>query len=57
MDDNVYAAMELGKQQYSSIMAMPVKKLGGYLKWKSDLEEEKARLMKEKASSMSGFKR
>ena len=49
--------MELGKQQYSSIMAMPVKKLGGYLKWKSDLEEEKARLMKEKASSMSGFKR
>jgi hypothetical protein len=49
--------MELGKQQYLTVMAMPVKKLGNYLKWKSDLEEEKARLMKEKATSMSGLKR
>jgi hypothetical protein len=38
-------------------MALPFNKLVNYLKWKSDLEEEKARLMKEKATSMSGLKR
>jgi len=44
--------MEAGKQQYSSIMMMPVKRLINYLKWKSDLEEEKAKLMKESASKI-----
>jgi len=31
---------------------MPVKRFQDYLKWKSDLEEEKAKMMKEKTAGM-----
>ena len=43
--------MEMGKQQYDAIMSMPVKRFNDYLKWKSDLEEEKAKIMKDKSST------
>lgn len=42
--------METMKQQYTSIMEMPVKRLYDLLKWKADLEEEKTKLIKEKIS-------
>lgn len=44
--------MELGKQQYTSIIQMPIKRFNDYLKWKSDLEDEKAKLMKEKTAGL-----
>jgi len=37
---------------YSEVAAMPVKKLFDYLKWKSDLEEEKRKLMKEEVKRL-----
>lgn len=39
--------MELGKQQYESVMNMPLKRFYSYLKWKVELEDEKKRLIKE----------
>lgn len=39
--------MEIGKQSYTDIMKMPIKRLYNYLKWKSDLEEEKQKLIEE----------
>jgi len=41
----IFAAMEAGHQQYESIVKMPVSKLTEYLKWKSNLEKEKEKLM------------
>jgi hypothetical protein len=40
--------METLKQPYTSIMEMPIKRLYDLLKWKADLEEEKAKLIKER---------
>ena len=45
------------KQPYDSIMNMPVKRLYDLLKWKSDLEEEKAKVMKEQQLKNSSKKR
>jgi len=39
--------MELGSQQYEDIMEMPINRLYEYLEWKSKLEEEKSKLIKE----------
>ena len=39
--------MELGKQQYDSIMQMPVNRMYNYLKWKIKFDEEIAKLKKE----------
>lgn len=44
------------KQPYSTIMQMPVKTLSDMLKWKAALEEEKAKIMKEKSASLKGKK-
>jgi len=38
--------MELSKQQYINIMQMPIKIFHDYIKWKSDLENEKAKIIK-----------
>lgn len=35
--------MELGKQDYTTIMQMPVKRLSNYLKWKYKFDEEVAK--------------
>jgi hypothetical protein len=39
----------MGKQTYIDIMSMPVKRLYNYLKWKTDLEDEKQKLIEEVA--------
>lgn len=50
--NNIYACMEMSGMSYSEVAAMPVKKLFDYLKWKSDLEEEKRKLMKEEVKKL-----
>ena len=50
LHENIFICMETMKQQYTSIMEMPVKRLYDLLKWKADLEEEKTKLIKEKIS-------
>lgn len=47
LSENVFACMELSGQSYTDIMKMPVKRLQDYLKWKSQLEEEKQKRIKE----------
>lgn len=39
--------MELSKQGHDSVMNMPIKRMYDYIKWKADLEEEKAKLIQE----------
>ena len=39
--------MEMSKQSYQEITLMPVKKFYDYLKWKTDLEEEKRKMILE----------
>jgi len=42
--------MELSKQSYIEIVNMPVKRFQNYLKWKSDLEEDRQKMLEEKTS-------
>ena len=37
----------MSKQSYESIMNMPLNRLYNYLKWKTDLEEEKSKMLDE----------
>lgn len=37
----------MSKQSYFAVMSMPIKRFYDYLKWKSDLEEEKQKIMNE----------
>ena len=39
--------MELSKQGYDSVAGMPIKAMYDYIKWKADLEEQKAKLIQE----------
>jgi hypothetical protein len=39
--------MELMHQQYLSIVLMPIKRFQDLIKWKTDLEEERNKIMKE----------
>ena len=39
--------MEMSNQSYIEVIAMPVKRFYDYLKWKTDLEEEKKKMMEE----------
>ena len=47
LEDNIFVCMELGKQPYSTVIEMPIQRMNKYLKWKSDLEEEKKSMMEE----------
>ena len=49
--DNIFSCMELSGQTYDSITVMPIQKLYEYLKWKSDLEEEKQKIIKERTKN------
>jgi hypothetical protein len=42
--------MEMSKQSYNETLSMPVKRFYNYLKWKSDLEEEKQKMILEEVS-------
>lgn len=44
--------MELMKQQYHDVVHMPIKSFQDLLKWKTDLENEKQKLMKEQESKI-----
>lgn len=39
--------MEMSKQSYNEVSSMPVKKFYDYLKWKTDLEEDKRKMLLE----------
>jgi hypothetical protein len=43
--------MEMSKQSYTEIIEMPVKRFYSYLKWKSDLEDEKKKMVAEEIMS------
>jgi len=53
MNENVFSCMELMRQQYPSVMVIPIGRFYEMLKWKSKLEEEKQRIIKEKTGKMS----
>jgi len=42
--------MEMSKQSYQQVMMMPIYKFYAYIKWKSNLEEEKQKMMEEEAN-------
>lgn len=44
---DVYACMEFSKQSYTEAMCMPVQRFHGYMKWKVEVEEEKAKSLQE----------
>jgi len=44
--------MELTKQQYTSIMLMPITRFQHFLKWKAKLEEEKHKAMDEELATI-----
>jgi len=52
MDENIFSCMELTKQPYESIMLMPINRFQNFLKWKSNLEEEKQKAMTEELATI-----
>jgi hypothetical protein len=44
--------MELGKQQYASIIQMPVKRLEKYIKWKMKFDEDVAKMKEEQLNDL-----
>jgi hypothetical protein len=46
--------MEMSKQSYIDVISMPIQRFYSYLKWKSDLEEEKKKMVAEEI--ISGLK-
>jgi hypothetical protein len=46
-NEEVFSAIEMLKQPYDTVINMPVLKLKDMLKWKSKLEEDKEKLIKE----------
>jgi len=40
----------MSRQSYSDVMKMPIKKLKDYIAWKTNLEEEKKKMMEEQGS-------
>ena len=44
--------MELSRSSYIEIALMPVKRFYDYLKWKSELEEEKQKQMEEESAKI-----
>jgi len=45
--------MELMRQQYTTVMMIPIGRFYEMLKWKSKLEEEKQRIIKERSGKIS----
>jgi hypothetical protein len=42
--------MEMSKQSYNETVLMPVNRFYNYLKWKTELEEEKRKMITEEIS-------
>jgi len=49
--------MELMKQQYHDIIFMPVKRFYDLIKWKTNLEEERAKIMKDQETKINQNKK
>lgn len=47
LNDSIFACMEMLHQGYIDIMYMPVKRFNDVLKWKSDLEDQKMKMIEE----------
>ena len=47
LSENMFACMEMCRQQYVSIIDMPVKRFYDLLKWKTQLEEDRKKIMDE----------
>jgi len=52
LEENIFSLKELMKQGYLDIMLMPVKRFLNEIKWKSELEEEKQKLMQEEENKI-----
>jgi len=50
----MYTCMELSRQSYDQVANMPVKKFYDYMKWKTDLEEDKQKRIEEETKKQSG---
>ncbi len=51
---DIYTCMELSRQSYIEVVQMPVQRFYDYLKWKTDLEEEKQKRIEEETKKQSG---
>lgn len=47
LESNIFACMEMSKQTYQGVTDMPIKRFYNYLKWKTDLEEDKKKMINE----------
>lgn len=43
----MFACMELSRSAYIFVSEMPIKRFYNYLKWKTDLEEDKKKMVNE----------
>ena len=50
LESNIFACMEMSRQGYSEVSNMPIKRFYNYLKWKTDLEEDKKKMVDEEIS-------
>jgi len=53
MNENIFSCMELMRQQYTTVMMIPIGRFYEMLKWKSKLEEEKQRIIKDRSGKIS----
>jgi len=51
---DIYTCMELSGQSFVDVVSMPVRKFYGYMKWKTELEEEKQKRIDEETKKQSG---
>ncbi len=50
LESNIFACMEMGKQTYPDVVDMPIKRFYNYLKWKSNLEDDKKKMIDDEIS-------
>jgi hypothetical protein len=48
LQENIFACKELTGEGYIDIMSLPVERFYGLIKWKTDLEKDKQKMMNEK---------
>ena len=52
MREDIFSCMELSKQSYNEVLSMPHKRFTDYIKWKTELEEEKEKKYEELTSNL-----
>jgi len=48
LNESIFACIEMLHQNYLDIMSMPVKRFNDLLKWKTDIEDQRLKLMEER---------